>query len=235
MTNLEIYKLSVYERCERGEISEEERNILLESVNESESGNNVEESVDENDAYVTSIYERCEAGSITEEERDILLEAANETNRQYLQVLRKLNKEFAMKEKEIKKTIKAKEYDKAKELISDAEELLDDMVAELKEIPEDVEDAVIAQISTAVTSGLTMGVVTLILSDLKSAIKATVEWGLFTGFLNTAGAAWSYNKGETFNIYRKKIINRLDDNRRVLTNLRNKVLKKVMLEEKKNK
>lgn len=228
MTNLEKYLLSLHERCERGEISEEERNVLLEAVTTPD-----EESTDETEKYIKSINERCESGFISEEERNVLLEAANATNRQYLQALKKLNTEFTAKEKLIKTAIKAKNYEKAKDLIDEAEELLDDMIDEVKAIPEDIEDAIIAQVSSALAEGLTMGAFRLLLGDLKSAIQVTVNWGLFTGFLNAASSVWSYNKGEDFNIYRKRVLNRLNDNRRVLSNLKNKVLKKEIAAQKK--
>ena len=34
MTNLQVYKLSLFERCEAGDITEEERDLLLEAVSD---------------------------------------------------------------------------------------------------------------------------------------------------------------------------------------------------------
>lgn len=45
MTNLEKYKLSLFERCEEGIITEEERDILLENVIETDSGDILFESL----------------------------------------------------------------------------------------------------------------------------------------------------------------------------------------------
>jgi hypothetical protein len=88
MTNLQEYKLSLFERCEAGDITEDERNLLLEAVSEEEVeevSTDVEESeeIDEEDTeleeavaeYLDTIEERFNEGTLTEEEVDILLES----------------------------------------------------------------------------------------------------------------------------------------------------------------
>jgi hypothetical protein len=68
MNNLQEYKLSLFERCEAGDITVDERDLLLEAVSD-------EIDVDEMDNYEESVLERFEAGLLTEEETAMLLEA----------------------------------------------------------------------------------------------------------------------------------------------------------------
>ena len=76
MNNLQEYKLSLYERCEAGDITVDERDLLLEAVSDEidvdEMDTELEEAVSE---YLDTIEESFNEGVLTEEEVDILLES----------------------------------------------------------------------------------------------------------------------------------------------------------------
>ena len=131
MTNLQEYKLSLFERCEAGDITKEERDLLLEAVSDDVEIDEIElEESEEISEYEESVLERFEAGLLTEEEAEMLLEATRymkEKDKKYKdddEKLKILIKSYvAAGNKHLNGEITDKEFNKIKKHINDMKDI----------------------------------------------------------------------------------------------------------------
>jgi hypothetical protein len=145
MTSLQEYKLSLFERCEAGDITVDERDLLLEAVSdeideveleeskkmEIEDDEELEEAVAD---YLDTIEERFNEGALTEEEVDILLESlAGKVKAAKTAVTKPIHKRYdKIMDKRIETMDEAIGFtddsiDSAKSVISEIDKLNDDL------------------------------------------------------------------------------------------------------------
>lgn len=161
MDKLDQMKLEIYERCNKGEISQEECNLLLEKaeeryeyggieVNLSEDEQTAVECVMEDLMTVEEAVEICsnESEQVTEKGAvDDTVKSISDANKRYtmtVKIMGDAKKEYKENEKKIKTYINEKKYSEAKDAIRKCEKSVMKIKSSIESMKDEPSDAVIS-------------------------------------------------------------------------------------------
>lgn len=182
MDRLQELRLAIFEKELAGEISAEDREILLEAADEKYSVGETEMSIESLDDYELTdfdmeIIEAVVNGDMELEDASDLIEEAGEKltpNKEFKNAIKEATREYKELLGEIKYNVKLKKYSIAKAKIAIAKIKLTKLEKIVKELPSDLTDDLISILETDIRNVLnkvSLAIIASIILLVKDAVK----------------------------------------------------------------
>lgn len=233
MDKLNEIKLEIYERCNKGEISQDECNILLEKAEQKyEYGDLNVDLTEEEQIAVECVREGLmtieEATEICEEYTDVTekggvektvdeVKDATKRHAMTVKIIGDAKKEYKENEAKIKDLIKDKKYFEAKVAIKKCEDSLQTMKKSIESMKDEPSDAVISFVTGTACTFLVNRTIDTITETItahlvkkpsltKEIIRSAEEQALYTAFKKHKSGTWNTTRANALKVINKQFV-----------------------------